>query len=369
MKKRMKVLHVLTDKNIGGAGRWLLYYLKYHDRTQFEVRVVLPADSALCERVRALDVPVIALEEMQDKSYDPQAMRALVRLFRAERPDIVHTHASLTARMAARRAKVPLLVQTKHCMEGAAGSLAKRLLRRAVNRRYSDEIIAVSKAVRRSMIAGGTEAKQITVIYNGIDPLPVPTAAEKAARLARYGGRDGETAIGIAARLEEVKDHEMLLRAAQKLLQTRQDVRFYIVGDGSLRQRLEERAKELGIAENVVFTGFLAEVGAMEAAFDIAVITSKEEALCLSVLESMSAGIPAVGTDSGGVAEVIRHGENGYLVPVGDSDALAARLAELVADTEKRRTLGAQAAQDVAQTFLAERMTKRLEKRYREAKR
>ena len=73
----------------------------------------------------------------------------------------------------------------------------------------------------------------------------------------------------------------------------------------------------------MTFTGFLEDVEKIEAALDIAVITSKAEALCLSILESMIAGIPAVGTDSGGVAEVIRHGENGFLIPVGDSDALA----------------------------------------------
>lgn len=105
--KKIKVFHVLTDRNIGGAGRWLLNYLRYYDRGRFEVSVVLPADSLLCEAVRELGVPVLAMPEMEDKSYDPKAVRPLTAVFRKEKPDIVHTHASMTARMAAKRAGVP----------------------------------------------------------------------------------------------------------------------------------------------------------------------------------------------------------------------------------------------------------------------
>ena len=171
----------------------------------------------------------------------------------------------------------------------------------------------------------------------------------------------------MVARLEEVKDHETFLLGAKKLLDKRKDVRFYIVGDGSLREQLEQKAAALGISEQVTFTGFLQDVEKIEAALDIAVITSKAEALCLSILESMIAGIP-VGTDSGGVAEVIRHGEHGVRLPVGDSDALAERLDELLADDAKRSAFGAQAKRDAEATFLAEQMTRKIEKLYLEAR-
>lgn len=368
MDKRMKVLHVLTDRNIGGAGRWLLYYLKYHDRAAFAVKVVLPQDSLLVPAVKALDVPVIAMEEMADSSFDKKAFRPLFRVFRQEKPDIIHTHASLTARMAARAAGVPAIFHTKHCMEGAAGIFPKKMLRREVNALFSDRIIAVSRAVRRSMVQAGTNPEQISVVYNGIEPIPIPSAEEKAAVLQSFGGKAGELAVGIVARLEAVKDHETFLLAAQNVLEKRQDVRFYIVGDGSLREELERRTLELGISENVTFTGFLKDVERIEAALDITVITSKAEALCLSIVESMIAGIPAVGTDSGGVAEVIRHGENGFLVPVGDADILAERLEELLADKDKRRAFGEKAKKYAEKMFSAEQMTKRIEKLYREAR-
>ena len=364
--KKIKVFHVLTDRNIGGAGRWLLNYLRYYDRGRFEVSVVLPADSLLCEAVRELGVPVLAMPEMEDKSYDPKAVRPLTAVFRKEKPDIVHTHASMTARMAAKRAGVPKIFCTKHCMEGTPGAFPKRLVRRAVNRRFSDTIIAVSKAVRRSMIEGGTSPRQIVTVPNGIEDIPILTAAERTETLAAFGGKPGEYAVGIAARLEEVKGHGTLLRAAAQVLEKRQDVRFYIIGTGSLREELEKQAAELGIAGQVAFTGFLRDVERMEAALDIAVITSRQEALCLSIIESMWAGVPAVGTDSGGVSEVIRQGETGYLVPVGDSGALAERLLELLADDAKRREMGTAAREYVRKHFAADKMTKRIEKLYTE---
>ena len=365
---KIKVLHILTDKNIGGAGRWLLYYLKYHNRNAFQVKVVLPHDSLLVPAVKALDVPVIAMEEMEDRSFDKKAMKALVKLFKEEKPDIVHTHASMTARMAARAAMVPSIFNTKHCMESAPGILPKKIIRREVNAAFSDKIIAVSRAVRRSMVHAGTSPEQIAVVYNGIEPIAIPAAEEKAALLQSYGGKAGEMAVGMVARLEEVKDHETFLLAAQNVLEHRRDVRFYIVGDGSLRDELERRAYELGISSNVTFTGFIKDVEKIEAALDIAVITSKAEALCLSIIESMIAGIPAVGTDSGGVAEVIKHGENGFLVPIGDADQLAERIEELLADDAKRKAFGEHAKKHAESMFMADKMTKRIEKLYLEAR-
>ncbi|KXL51966.1 putative glycosyltransferase EpsD [Anaerotignum neopropionicum] len=360
------MFHVLTDRNIGGAGRWLLNYLKHHDRETFDVWVVLPSDSALYPEVTALDVAVIPMKDMEDKSFDKKAGKALRKLFQEEKPDIVHTHASLTARMAAKKAGVGKIINTKHCMETAPGGLPKKIVRRMLNKRYSDIIIAVSKAVKRSMVAGGTDYRQIVTIYNGIDAIEPVSPEERAEILASYGGNPLKKAVGIVARLEEVKDHETFLTAAKEVLQQRQDIMFYVIGDGSLRASLEERAIALDIYDHVIFTGFVTNVEKIEAALDLNVITSKHEALCLSVIESMSAGIPAVGTDSGGVNEVICHEKNGYLVPVGDAKALAERILEVLAYEGEYRLLAENAKIWAREHFTAQKMTSRIERLYLE---
>lgn len=367
-KRKIKVFHVLTDRNVGGAGRWLLNYLKHHDREQFDVWVILPDDSALYPAVTALDVAVIPMKDMADKSFDKKAGKALVQLFQEEKPDIVHTHASLTARMAAKKAGVKKIINTKHCMESTPGSLPKKIARRVLNKRYSDIIIAVSKAVKHSMVAGGTDPKQIVTIFNGIDGIEPISQEEKAEILLSYGGNPKKKAVGIVARLEEVKDHKTFLLAAKEVLRHHQDIMFYIIGDGTLRTSLEEEAKALDIYGDIIFTGFVKDVEKIEGALDLSVITSKQEALCLSVLESMSAGIPAIGTDSGGVNEVIRHGENGYLVPVGDWKALAERILEVLANEEKYLKFGENAKAWVQENFTAQKMTSRIERLYLEEK-
>lgn len=364
-EKKIKIYHVLTDRNIGGAGRWLLYYLKYCDRTHFDVRVVLPKDSLLVAEVEKLGIPVMGMESMADSSWDKKALQPLIRLFQKDKPDVVHTHASLTARIAARKAGVKRIFHTKHCME-AEGNALKKMAKRMLNHRYSDCIIAVSEAVKRSMEAGGTDAKQIVTIYNGIDPVAPLSTEEKQKVRQSFGIPEGQKAVGIAARLEEVKDHKTFLQAAEILAKTHADLTFLIIGDGSLREYLEAEAKVLGLQKRVIFTGFVQEVEKLEAALDLAVITSKQEALCLSLIESMSAGVPAVGTDSGGVSEVIRHGENGFLVPVGDSGALAKRIEEILYDEARYKEMQKNAAAWTRKQFTADKMAAQMEKLYTE---
>ena len=110
----IRVIQVISDTNIGGGGRSLLNYLACCDRTRFSPSVVLPRGSALTERVRALDVPVEEIDAMADQSLDWKAVSPLVRIFRREKPDLVHTHGSLSGRIAARIAGCRV-VYTRHC--------------------------------------------------------------------------------------------------------------------------------------------------------------------------------------------------------------------------------------------------------------
>ena len=363
---KIKVLHVLTDKNVGGAGRWLLNYLRYHDRREFLVKVVLPLESALIPLLTPLDVELILCSDMTDSSFDRKAFGALKEIFIDEQPFIVHTHASLTARMAAKAIHVPVVLNTKHCMESAPGSLAKRIARREVNHRFSDKTIAVSKAVRKSMIAGGVSPKRVVTIYNGVEKIHKLNDEQRAELFASLGVAAGRKAVGIVARLEEVKDHAMFLQAVYQVVQEREDIQFYVIGDGSLRYELQTYAMELGVEDFVTFTGFVDDVEKIEGALDLAVLTSKEEALCLSLIETMSVGIPAIGTDTGGVGEVILHGQNGYLVPVGNADRLAKRILELLSDEELYQNMSQTAEAFVAEHFSAQQMTARIERLYLE---
>ena len=215
----IRVIQVISDTNIGGGGRSLLNYLACCDLSRFSPSVVLPRGSALTERVRALDVPVEEIDAMADQSLDWKAVSPLVRIFRREKPDLVHTHGSLSGRIAARIASCRV-VYTRHCafppgrlISSPPGRLANRIL----DGLLSDGTIAIGAAAKEILVATGIPEDKIHVMLNGVAPLPRPTPEERQALRAHYGFSERDFVAGILARVEEYKGHGLLLQAAAAL--------------------------------------------------------------------------------------------------------------------------------------------------------
>lgn len=355
------VLHVLTDKNIGGAGRWLLNELCAFDREALCIKVVLPQGSALIPRVRELDVEVIELPGMAESSWDKASLDALRRVMERERPDVVHTHASLTARLAARLAHVPVLVMTKHCRQESVG-FAGRIVNGIVNRLLSDCVIAVSDAVRDQMIAAGAPEGRVLTVYNGIAVQSPPASEEIAALRESLGVSEGVPIVGCAARLEQVKGVDRFIETAKLLADRGCGARFVVCGAGNEEVRLREMAAGLG--ERIIFTGFVEQIEKMLAAMDVLVIPSRSEALCLTGIEALSMHTPVCAFDVDGVGEVVRDGETGFLVRDGDADALACAVERLLADAALREKLGAAGRELVLREFDARAMARKIEELY-----
>lgn len=170
-KEKLKIYHVLTDRNIGGAGRWLLNYLKYCDRKTYDVRVVLPADSQLCPVVESLDIPVIKMDAMADSSYDKKALAPLTELFRKDKPDVVHTHASLTARMAAKKGRcatdIPYKTLYGKCQRKYTEKTGKTDGEPSLQRQSHCR----EQSRKKEHDCRRHRPKQIVTIYNGIEML------------------------------------------------------------------------------------------------------------------------------------------------------------------------------------------------------
>jgi len=359
--EKIKVIHVLTDRNVGGAGRWLQYYLRHFDREIFDCAVLLPPESYILEPVQKLGVRTLFLPEMQEASWDAGSLKGMLRLFRKEKPQVVHTHASLTARLAAKLAGVPVIVASKHCMENP-GSGLKNTLRGIINRHLTSSIIAVSDAVAESLVQGGTDRDKICRIYNGIRPAEF--TPEESRALADSLGMDREHLwVGIVARMEPVKGVDIFLQAALKVLETRRDVRFLVCGVGSQEQMLRKLAEPY--PGDILFAGYQPKVEQLMAQLDLLAVSSRQEALCLSALEGLSVGVPAVGTHVGGIPEVIRPGETGLLVPPEDPAALAEAMETLLDDPALRRKMGETGKQMVQTEYSAAGMTRQVEQLYR----
>ncbi len=361
----IKVVHVVSDTNIGGAGRWLLNFLKEVNREVFDIKTIVPEQSLLTNEIKKLNGQVVEMPHMADQSFDMQAVKSLYQFFKYEKPDIVHTHANLSARVAAKMAGVKHVIYTKHCIDPPLTDGIKKSMKALGNNLLSDRAIAVSNAVKDNLIDAGIPDSKITVIHNGVDKLKELTDVEKDAIRMQWGIKQNEIVIGIFARLEEVKGHRYLIDAVRIITNEFENIKLLIVGTGSLEQTLKDQVKKLELTDHVIFTGYINDITLLMNIIDINVISSTSEAICLSIIEGMSIGKPCVATITGGIPEVVQEGYNGKLVPIEDATALSNAIQALIKDEELRKKMGENARAFMDKHFTAHEMTRKLEEVYK----
>lgn len=363
----INVLQISSDTNIGGAGKCILTYLKHRDAKSFNVAVVLPANSLLKPMVEALGVRVFEVDAMADKSLDAKAVRMLLAVFREFRPDIVHTHASMSARIAARiyGAKI---VYTRHSVFPPSPRLTKgigKALCGLANNMSADKIIAVAEAAKQNITDIGVDERKIDVVLNGVEPLRSFSPDEITALRKEYGVPDGYKCAAIVARLNEVKGHKYFVDAAGKVIKAGIKAKFFIAGTGDTADKIRAQIIEHGLEKDVVMLGFLDNVEPLMNLIDVQVNCSfGTEATSLSLLEGMSLGKPAVVTDFGGNPGVISDGVNGYIIPVRDSDALCDRLTRLFGDEKLYREMCKNSKAVFAEKFTADKYAANIEEIY-----
>ncbi len=364
----MKILHVLSDSNIGGAGILLLNCLAHFDRTEFDIKVVLPRDAELCRRVEALGYDVIGMKYGRDTSYQKEATRELVDIFREEKPDIVHTHSSFSARIAARKCKVPLIFQTHHCavMPPKYKTLFPfKQLFGALNNYYSDRIIATAEVASSILQMQGTKKEKISVILNGSEPMQRISDAEKTALCERLGLSEDNFIFTIAARLEEVKDHRTFIEGAAEASRVHPEMRFLVVGKGSLEESLKALAKDLSVDDKIIFTGFCRDVSPYMNITDVNVNCSMSETSCLALSEGMSLALPTIASDCDGNRAMIEDGVNGLVFERENAEMLATAMITIYENSELRSRMSESAFRIFNEKYTANVMTEELQKLYR----
>lgn len=363
----IKVIEVSSDSNIGGAGKCILTFLKTFDRTKFEVYVILPRNSQLKAEVLKYNVKVFEADYLAEKSLDFKAVEGLKRLFKMINPDIVHTHASMSARIAAKLCGIKT-VYTRHSVFPPSPKISKgigKAINGFVNNHTADNIIAVAEAAKQNLVDTGVNPDKIKVILNGVEPL-VPYGEEKIAELKKgYGIENSEKVAVMAARLNVVKGHRYFVEAAKILKARGISAKFLIAGTGDVEEELKEQIKNEGLLDSVIMLGFLQDVEPLMNVMDVQVNCSfGTEATSLALLEGMSLGKPAVVTDFGGNPGVITDGVNGFLTPTHDPIALADALEKLFCDEELYSRISDECKRVYNETFTAEVNTRRIEAFY-----
>ena len=354
----IRVLNVISDTNIGGAGRVILNYLRYSDRDRFETWVALPGGSLLKPPLEEAGAHVLEVDGMADRSYHREDVKLLRKLMQELKPDIVHTHGCFSGRIAAKKCHIPA-VYSRHSAFPVPTRLKYppgRWVNKLVNEHYADRIIAVSPATRDNLTEGGISPGKITVVMNGVSPVPRTSPAEREALRQALSVPAGHTVFGILARLEDYKGHLYLVEAARLLKERgRQDFTVLIAGTGPFQGTLAQAVERSGTGDRVKLLGFRSDVPQLLNILDVQLNCSYgTEATSMALLEGMSLGLPTIASSYGGNPWVVEDGRSGLLFPSRDAAALAGAMERLMDSPQERAEMGARGRAVYQERFTGE---------------
>ncbi len=381
----MRVAHIITRMIIGGAQENTLLncldLIRDHgDDVLLITGPALGPEGDLLAQGRAGELPVQLLPQLRRAIHpirDLAARRAITRAVADFRPDVVHTHSAkggLLGRSVAWSLRVPAVI---HSVHGAPfhpyqSFFAREFFRRCERwaARRCHRMISVADAMTDLMVdAGIAPREKFTTIYSGMDVEPFLAAGQhRQAIRARYGLQDDHVVVGKIARLFHLKGHDDLITAAVEVAKRHPNVRFLLVGDGILRQSLTDRIRTLGLQQHFVFAGLVppTEVPAMIGAMDALVHTSYREGLARALPQALIAERPVVSYDIDGAREVVMDDQTGFLVPPGDTAALAKAISTLVGDPSMRQRQGRAGRQRFTEQFRHQKMTQAIRQVYRQ---
>jgi glycosyltransferase involved in cell wall biosynthesis len=381
----VKILRVIARLNMGGPALHVAYLTEGLTKRGYDTTLVSGSlargEDSMAFVADAHGVEVVRIDELGREISplrDLMATIRLAKLIRRERPQILHTHtakAGTVGRVAALLAgsrRPPIIVHTfhGHVLRGYFGPL-RSLFFRLLERRLAagtTALIAVSPQVRDDLVALGIAPRErFVVIRLGIE-LDERVSPDRNGRgeSRRYLGIPGDRfAVGWIGRMTAVKRTDDVLVAFKRLRDGGVDAVLCMVGDGPDRLQLERRAHELGVIRDTVFLGYQEDVAPLYAAFDALVLPSGNEGTPVSVIEALAAELPVVATRVGGVPDVVRDGEDGFLVEAGATDDLADRLAQLARDPALRARMGKRGRERVLPRYAVDRLVDDVDELYR----
>jgi glycosyltransferase involved in cell wall biosynthesis len=339
----MKVIRVTNFLNFGGVEKVLECVARFHEGPKTDLVFVALKDGGSAERViSGLGFRVILLH--QDIAIPNWSLLLkLYQLFRLERPDVVHAcapEANFHAIIAARLAAIPIRIGEEIGMPGH--SMLARIVFRFVYR-YATTVIGVAQAVVKFLIESGeVPSSKARLVYYPLDM--------DFAHLVRKPDPEFFTLLTVC-RLHPVKNLPALLRIIGLLKQDSRRIRLWIVGEGQERQNLEKLSVQLKLKDQVTFFGFQMELKAYLERADLVVLPSFSEGLPVSVIESMSAGVPVVVTRIGGGPEIVQDKVNGRLVDPYDDESLRSAIQDMIGLDPADRDKMVSISKDVVKQF------------------
>jgi len=344
-KLPVRIAHIITSLELAGSEQQDFLLLERLDRTRFAPHVIAFFPGGMEERFRSLG---IAVDIIQCHKVRLSALLECWRKLREIRPAIVHTigqSANVWGRSAAALARVPIIIASERNSAEIKGGL-----RLAIDRllaRLTTAVIANSNHSAAFFSQRGiVREPKLTTIRNGIDA----SAFRPALRASATG------VIGTVGEMRKTKYHRDALHAYQRVAARIPHARLEIAGDGALRGELEADIRRLGFEENVVLHGWVRQINDFLGRLDVYVHPAHHEGLPNALMEAMACGLSCVAYDTPGCAELIRDGQTGLLVPIGECEAMGDAVVSLLLDRALAARLGKAAREFIGQHFSVDRM-------------
>jgi glycosyltransferase involved in cell wall biosynthesis len=380
----MRVAHIITRMIIGGAQENTLYNCldliqDYGDEVLLITGPAIGPEGELLGRGRAGGLPVEYVPALARSIHpwrDFQALNQLQKAIAKFQPDVVHTHSAKAGFLgrAAAWGRVKAVVHTVHgapfhpFQSFAARNLFILLERWAARRCH--HMISVADAMTDLLVAAKIAPRsKFTTIHSGMDVEPFRHCAQFREQSRREFGFDADDiVVGKIARLFHLKGHEYLIEAASQVVRQNPRVRFLLIGDGILKNKLVNRITELGLSQHFHFTGLVApeRIPYCLSSLDMLVHTSLREGLARTLTQALIAGKPIISYDVDGAREVCIDGETGFLLKPKAIGELALAITRLAADPQLRERLGQGGAARFTDQFRHQRMTERIRQLYQQ---
>lgn len=379
---KIKILHIITRLDRGGSSRIVLTLVKSLPKESYQLTIVtgltrFPEEN-LEDYSYITGVKILYLNQLRRSINVVLDLISFFRLFliiKRERPVIVHTHTSkagILGRWAAKLAGVPIIIHMPHghIFYGYFGRLKTMffIFLERITASITDKIITLTEQGKSEHIKFNiAKDDKFITIHNGIEVEKYLNAKiDFLNKKRQLGIQESKPVITMIARLEPVKGHIYFLEAIKGVIKQFPEAKALIVGDGSLRKKLEDLAKKLNIFNRVIFLGERQDTLELISISDLIVLSSLNEGLGLVLLEAGILGKPVVATKVGGICEVVLDSRTGILIPPEDSQALADAILKLSKDKQLYNRMSIEAKEWVARNFSQQQMINKFNLFYEE---
>ncbi len=362
----IKILHLLDTPGPGGAERLFVTLVEKLDPKRFKSYGGVLCDGWAAKELRDREIEPVLITNISQGA-DPFLSLKILKAAKRLGVDMIHCHlhdTNIYGSLAAFLGRVPSIA-THHDTSVIHGmNNLRRRVKFTVLRRFPTAHVCVAATIGQSLVnVLGIPRGSVAHIHNGVEKQEFPPSELQSLRES-LSIPQGTFVFGCVGNLYNVKGQDILLEAFAKVKAHGRNMRLLLLGRGECEPQLRAQCEKLGLTEEVQFLGFRSDARALLHLIDCMVIPSRSEGLPMVLLEAFATGLPVVSTRVGGVPEVIRDGQNGFLVPPEDPARLAERMIQLAENELLRHKLGTNAARDFEKQWSLERMISRYEVLY-----